>query len=82
MGFHRGRAQGQDLRDVDAKDLFQRALNSQPISLADDSLVRKVLIVPDRPTLFETLDVDCYRIDQVTVSRLSEIILDTAAAAV
>lgn len=27
---------------VDAKDLFQRVLNNQPISLADDSLVRKV----------------------------------------
>ena len=26
---------------VDAKDLFQRVLNNQPISLADDALVRK-----------------------------------------
>lgn len=41
---------------VDAKDLFQRILNSQPISLADDSLVRKVLIVPDRLTLSEVLE--------------------------
>ncbi|MFZ2389130.1 MAG: hemolysin family protein, partial [Polaromonas sp.] len=41
---------------VDAKDLFQRVLNSQPISLADDSLVRKVLIVPDRLTLSEVLE--------------------------
>ena len=38
---------------VDAKDLFQRVLNNQPISLADDSLVRKVLIVPDKLTLSE-----------------------------
>ena len=41
---------------VDAKDLFQRILNNQPISLADDSLVRKVLIVPDRLTLSEVLE--------------------------
>lgn len=41
---------------VDAKDLFQRVLNSQPISLADDSLVRKVLVVPDRLTLSEVLE--------------------------
>ncbi|MFN7856448.1 MAG: hemolysin family protein [Acidovorax sp.] len=41
---------------VDAKDLFQRVLNNQPISLADDSLVRKVLIVPDRLTLSEVLE--------------------------
>ena len=40
---------------VDAKDLFQRVLNNQPISLKDDSLVRKVLIVPDRLTLSEVL---------------------------
>ena len=33
---------------VDAKDLFQRVLNNQRISLADDTLVRKVLILPDR----------------------------------
>ena len=41
---------------VDAKDLFQRVLNNQPISLADDSLVRKVLILPDRLTLAEVLE--------------------------
>ena len=41
---------------VDAKDLFQRILNSQPISLKGDSLVRKVLIVPDRLTLSEVLE--------------------------
>jgi len=41
---------------VDAKDLFQRALNNLPISLQDDSLVRKVLIVPDRLTLSEVLE--------------------------
>ena len=41
---------------VDAKDLFQRVLNNQPISLQDDSLVRKVLIVPDRLTLSEVLE--------------------------
>ena len=41
---------------VDAKDLFQRVLNNQPISLADDTLVRKVLIVPDRLTLAEVLE--------------------------
>ena len=41
---------------VDAKDLFQRILNNQPISLADDSLVRKVLIIPDRLTLSEVLE--------------------------
>ena len=41
---------------VDAKDLFQRVLNNQPITLADDSLVRKVLILPDRLTLAEVLE--------------------------
>ncbi len=40
---------------VDAKDMFQRALNNQPISLADDQLVRKVLVVPDRLSLAEVL---------------------------
>lgn len=40
---------------VDAKDLFQRILNSKPISLQDDSLVRKALILPDRLTLSEVL---------------------------
>ena len=41
---------------VDAKDLFQRALNNQPLSLQDGALVRKVLIVPDRLTLAEVLE--------------------------
>lgn len=41
---------------VDAKDLFQRSLNNQPLSLTDDSLIRKVLIVPDRLTLAEVLE--------------------------
>ena len=41
---------------VDAKDLFQRVLNNQSISLRDDALVRKVLVVPDRLTLAEVLD--------------------------
>ena len=41
---------------VEAKDLFQRALKNQPISLASDSLVRKALIVPDRLTLSEVLE--------------------------
>jgi CBS domain containing-hemolysin-like protein len=41
---------------VDAKDLFQRVLNNQPISLTDDSLVHKALIVPDRLTLAEVLE--------------------------
>ena len=41
---------------VDAKDLFQRALNNQPISLAEEGLVRKVLIVPDRLSLAEVLE--------------------------
>lgn len=41
---------------VDAKDLFQRVLNNQPISLQDDSLLHRVLIVPDKLTLAEVLD--------------------------
>jgi len=41
---------------VDAKDLFQRVLNNQPISLKDDSLIHRVLIVPDKLTLAEVLD--------------------------
>ena len=41
---------------VDAKDLFQRVLNNQPISLQDDSLIRKILMVPDKLTLAEVLD--------------------------
>lgn len=41
---------------VDAKDLFQRVLNNQALSLTDESLVRKMLIVPDRLTLAEVLE--------------------------
>ncbi|QNP48003.1 hemolysin family protein [Diaphorobacter aerolatus] len=41
---------------VDAKDLFQRVLNNQTLSLSDEQLVHKVLIVPDRLTLAEVLD--------------------------
>ena len=41
---------------VDAKDLFQRALNNQPIALTAENLVRKILIVPDRVTLAEVLE--------------------------
>lgn len=41
---------------VDAKDLFQRVLNNQTISLKDDSLIRKVVMVPDRLTLGEVLE--------------------------
>ena len=40
---------------MDAKDLFQRVLNNQPISLSDDALVHKALVVPDRLTLAEVL---------------------------
>ncbi|MGO3743611.1 hemolysin family protein [Kerstersia sp.] len=41
---------------VDAKDLFQRVLNNQPLRLDDPSLLRKVLLVPDRLTLAEVLE--------------------------
>ncbi|PYE79030.1 CBS domain containing-hemolysin-like protein [Xylophilus ampelinus] len=41
---------------VDAKDLFQRALNNLPINFADAGLVHKALIVPDRLSLAEVLD--------------------------
>lgn len=41
---------------VDAKDLFQRVLTNQPISLLDDSLIRRVLLVPEKNTLAEVLD--------------------------
>lgn len=41
---------------VDAKDLFQRALNNQTISLKDEGLVHKVLVIPDRLSLTETLE--------------------------
>lgn len=41
---------------VDAKDLFQRVLNNLPISLMDDSLLHRVLVVPEKLTLAEVLD--------------------------
>ncbi|MCM2321255.1 MAG: hemolysin family protein, partial [Pseudomonas sp.] len=40
---------------VTIKDLFQRVLNDQPISLDDPTLIRKPLVVPDRLTLAEVL---------------------------
>lgn len=40
---------------VDATDLFQRVLRSQPLDLRGEGLVKKVLIVPDRLTLSEVL---------------------------
>ncbi|MBX3586507.1 MAG: HlyC/CorC family transporter [Ramlibacter sp.] len=41
---------------VDAKDLFQRLLNKQPLALTDETLVHKALIVPDRLSLAEVLE--------------------------
>lgn len=41
---------------VDARDLFQRALNNQSLSLLDDALIKKALVIPDRLSLAETLD--------------------------
>ncbi|RMX08769.1 HlyC/CorC family transporter [Corticibacter populi] len=41
---------------VDAKDLFQRALNNQPISLKDEALLHKALVIPDRLSLTETIE--------------------------
>lgn len=41
---------------VDAKDLFQRVLNNQPIALHEEGLIRKVLVVPDRLSLSEVLE--------------------------
>lgn len=41
---------------VDSRDLFQRVLNNQPLSLMDDALIKKVLVIPDRLSLAETLD--------------------------
>jgi CBS domain containing-hemolysin-like protein len=41
---------------VDAKDLFQRALNNQPLTLAGEGLLHKLLAVPDRLTLAEVLE--------------------------
>lgn len=40
---------------VTIKDLFQRVLHDQPISLEDPALIRKPLVVPDRLTLAEVL---------------------------
>lgn len=40
---------------VTIKDLFQRVLHNQPISLEDPALIRKPLVVPDRLTLAEVL---------------------------
>lgn len=40
---------------VDAKDLFQRALNNLPMKLHDEGLVKKALVIPDRLTLAEVL---------------------------
>ncbi|MDD0810391.1 hemolysin family protein [Curvibacter sp. RS43] len=41
---------------VDAKDLFQRVLNNQPLSPLDEGLLHKVLVVPDRLSLAEVLE--------------------------
>jgi len=40
---------------VDAKELFQRVLNGQPIALTDESLLHKLVVVPDRLSLSEVL---------------------------
>ena len=40
---------------VDAKEMFQRVLNREPISLQDPTLLHKALVVPDRLTLTEVL---------------------------
>ena len=45
----------QTLGYVDAKELFQRVLNGQPIRLTDDSLLHKLVVVPDRLSLSEVL---------------------------
>ncbi len=41
---------------VDTRDLYQRLLNGQPISLTDGTLIKKALVVPDRVTLAEVLE--------------------------
>ena len=41
---------------VDAKELFQRLLNKQPLALTDPTLLHKVLAVPDRLSLAEVLE--------------------------
>ena len=40
----------------DAKELFQRLLNKQPLALTDPTLLHKVLAVPDRLSLAEVLE--------------------------
>lgn len=40
---------------VTIKDLFQRVLHDQPISLEDPAMIHKPLVVPDRLTLAEVL---------------------------
>lgn len=41
---------------VDTRDLYQRLLNGQSISLTDSKLIHKALVVPDRLTLAEVLE--------------------------
>lgn len=41
---------------VNSRDLFQRILNNQPISLSDGRLIHKALVVPDRLALAEVLE--------------------------
>ncbi len=45
----------QPLGYVDAKELFQRVLNNQPIRLTDETLLHKLVVVPDRLSLSEVL---------------------------
>ena len=45
----------QTLGYVDAKELFQRVLNGQPIRLTDETLLHKLVVVPDRLSLSEVL---------------------------
>lgn len=40
---------------VDAKDLFQRVLNGQPIRLTEDGLLHKLVVVPEQLSLSEVL---------------------------
>ena len=40
---------------VDAKELFQRVLNGQPIALTDEALLHKLVVVPERLSLSEVL---------------------------
>ena len=40
---------------VDAKELFQRVLNGQPIRLTDEALLHKLVVVPERLSLSEVL---------------------------